>query len=125
MKPLITALNRRGVALILVLTAVLIVASLAIAILSFILSHSQLTEHNIKSVKAYYAALSGMNIARDMIRTNTTGWVPVSGNVTKTICSPGCDITDWDIGAAVDNVTIVIWEPYTNNLRKIEVTAYY
>lgn len=118
-------LNKRGVVLLIVLATLLIVASLASAVLGLILSHARLVYHQSSRIQAYYAALAGMNLAMEKIRIGESGWVPDSGSVTKTLCGSGCDVIDTDIPYPV---SITIWEPGSsidNIGRKISVTSTY
>lgn len=120
------ALNRRGAALIIVLTTVLIVAILAAVILGLILSNARISEHNLSRTKAYYAALAGMNLAQDRLRIGA--W----GTGTYTICNTaGCGddpvtkVEDPDIPY---NVTIQIFDPGTaddGSGRKLNITVDY
>ncbi|MDD4980862.1 MAG: hypothetical protein PHC54_06335 [Candidatus Omnitrophica bacterium] len=103
--------KKRGVVLFLVLATVLVAVILANIILSFVLSQYKLTHHQTSRIRAYYAALAGMNLARENIRLGTSGWVPAAGSVTKTLCSSGCDVIDNDIPY---KVSITIGAPGTS-----------
>jgi Tfp pilus assembly protein PilX len=94
-KDFFNALNKRGVVLFIVLGTLLVVTSLATVILSLILSHARLTYHQTSRVQAYYAALAGMNLARENLRTGT--WATGS----YTLCKSGCTVNDSDIPYSV------------------------
>lgn len=102
--------NKKGIALLMVLMTLLVVVILANIILAIILSQSQLTRHQINRIQAYYAAGAGINYAREMLRTNTSGWeLPTSGSFNKkTICpaASGCDVPNSGLPYTV---TVIIW----------------
>lgn len=114
-------MHKKGAVLFMVLGTVLIAVILANIILGFILSHYRFTYHQTSRVKAYYAALAGMNLARENLRTGAweTG--------TYTLCKSNCDVNDSDIPY---NVTITISDPNpvgTNpvGIRPIKITTNY
>ena len=115
--------NRRGFALYLVLTILMVVVILANVVLNLITSQSKLTHHQIKRIQAYYAAQAGINYALENLRVNNAAWMSSAGNPkTYYICrqagGPGpCssvvapNITDIDLPAAVGYVEITVQEP--------------
>jgi Tfp pilus assembly protein PilX len=95
------AKGEKGVALFLILSLLMVAAVLAGVIMNITLSHFELTRHKVQRVKAYYAALAGMNLAFEQLRTGA--W---SGNNTYTLCSSGCTVNDADIPYTVTiNIT--------------------
>jgi|GEM_PF-859879 len=85
------AMNRRGVALYLVLSILLVVVILANVVLSLINSQSKLTHHQVRRIQAYYAAQAGVNYALENLRLNVTGWMTTNAagalpNITKYMC---------------------------------------
>lgn len=59
--------NKKGVALLVVLGVLLVVAILVNAILAIILSHSRFTQHKVGRIEAYYASLGAINYAMDYL----------------------------------------------------------
>ncbi len=99
-------MNKKGVAIYLVLGTLFVAFVLAGVIVNIISSQGRLTQHQVSRVQAYYAGLAGMNLAMEKLRTNA--WtLPSSGNtLVKTLCSSGCDVNDADIPYTV---TITIY----------------
>ncbi len=91
--------NNKGVVLLFVIATLLVVICLAVAALSQVLSHSRFTLHQVSRVKAYYASLAGLNLARENLRLGAWN----TGNYT--LCNnAGCTVNDPDI-------------PYTVNIQ--------
>ena len=111
--------HKRGVVLFIVLGTLLVVVSLATVILSLILSHARLTYHQTTRIQAYYAALAGMNLAREKLRTGT--WTTGTYHLCKSGCSSP-DVNDSDIPY---DVTITINAPDSNGIRPLSLTATY
>jgi Tfp pilus assembly protein PilX len=85
----------KGIALFLVLSLIMVGAVLAGIIMNITLSHFELTRHKAHRIKAYYAALAGMNLAFEQLRVNNTSW---TGNYNLTLCNQdSCNVTDPDI----------------------------
>lgn len=63
------AKETKGVALLVILCMLFVVAALAAIILNSMLSQSRLTHHQISRIQAYYANLAGINYAMDKLRT--------------------------------------------------------
>lgn len=102
-----------------VLGTVLIAVVLTNIILGFILSHYRFTYHQTSRVKAYYAGLAGMNLARENLRTGA--W----GTGTYHLCKSGCtspDVNDSDIPY---KVTITIGAPDVKGIRPIKLSTNY
>ncbi len=76
--------SKKGMVLLVVLATLLVLISLAVAVLSLILSHNRLTVHQVNRVKAYYAALAGMNLAMEEMRNGN--WLPATAT-TYCLCS--------------------------------------
>jgi len=66
-------LDKKGIALITVLVVLLVVVALANGILNIMLNQSRLTHHNVSRIRAYYAALAGIRLAYENLRTGS--WV--------------------------------------------------
>ena len=114
--------KKKGVVLLIVLGTLLVVVSLAIAILSLILSHARLTHHQTSRIQAYYAALAGMNLARENLRNGT--W----GTDTYHLCKSGCsspDVNDWDIPYPVTITIGALGTSIDGVGRKITITSIY
>jgi len=63
--------NNKGIALLAVLVILLVVATLADAIMFIMLNQSRLTLHKMNRTRAYYAAMAGINLAYENLRTNS------------------------------------------------------
>jgi len=73
--PDITINNKKGVALFIVLATIFIVVLLGNIIVRIILSQSRLTTHQINRIQAYYAAMAGINLAYERLRSgNDPSW---------------------------------------------------
>ena len=79
--------SRKGIALLLALTTVLIVTLLANVILSVALSQSRLTHHKASRIQAHYAAMAGINYALEKLRLgNDVNWFIPPPNYTLGLC---------------------------------------
>lgn len=65
--------DKRGIAIFLVLGALIMAVVLARVVLNIILNQASLGRHQQSRVQAYYAAQAGMNYALEMLRTGS--WV--------------------------------------------------
>ena len=113
------AKDKKGAMLFIVLATLLVVATLANGILTFVLSHYRHTHHQVTRIQAYYAAMAGMVLAMDNLRSGswTTG--------TYQLCKSGCvapNVNDADIPY---NVTMAISAPNASNIRTINISANY
>jgi Tfp pilus assembly protein PilX len=108
----------KGVALLLVLMVILVAVIIANISLTFILSQSRLTHHEISRIQAYYACQAGVNYALEKLRTGD--WSTGS----YSLCSSGCTVNDGDIPYRVD-ITIGDTGSGINNTRRISATATY
>ena len=79
-------MNKRGIALYLVLSILLVVVILANVVLSLINSQSKLTHHQVRRIQAYYAAQAGINYALENLRLNNTSWMTTTTPITKYMC---------------------------------------
>ncbi len=79
--------SKKGVALFIALSTVLIVVVLANIILNIISSQSRLTHHEVSRVRAYYAAQAGINYVIDQL---TKGAWPVTSLANRYFCINGC-----------------------------------
>jgi Tfp pilus assembly protein PilX len=137
-------MNKKGVALYLVLAVLLVVVILANIILSLVSSQTQLTSHQAKRVQAQYAAQAGMNYALESLRINATGWMtnatPPGDNATFYMCreenttdtnspcnnSTGHFILEPDLPAAIKDVKIFVGPLNTvEDRREINITVNY
>lgn len=121
------ARNKKGAALLLVLATILIVTILANVALNFVLNQSRLSTHQVHRIQAYYAAIAGMNLTIEMLRTNT--WSADPG-VTKYACINGCvdsvtpnySVADTDIPFNVQ-ITIGPREAALNRTTALTITT--
>lgn len=80
--------NRKGVALLMTIGMLLMAVILANVILTLMLSHSRLTQHQVGRIQAYYAGMAGINMALDNLINNPAGWDPGAGaTTTHTLCN--------------------------------------
>ncbi len=106
--------SEKGIVLLLVLSLIMIGAVLAGVIMNITLSHFELTRHKVQRIRAYYAALAGMNLAFEQLRVGNSSWT-AGGN--HTLCESGCDVNDADIPYRVDiNITPTGGSNYTLNI---------
>ena len=95
-------LNKKGVILFMVLAILLIVSFVVTGILNFVLSHYKQTFHRAQRIKAYYAAMAGINLAMEKLRrayqdplpwtagtAGNTYWL-CKANATNPPDPPGC-----------------------------------
>lgn len=61
-------LNKKGIILFMVLAILLIVSFVVTGILNFVLSHYKQTFHRAQRIRAYYAAMAGINLAMEKLR---------------------------------------------------------
>ncbi|MFA5411320.1 MAG: hypothetical protein WC321_05630 [Candidatus Omnitrophota bacterium] len=87
---LIPRLNKKGIALFIVLGTLLLIIVLANIILVIMLSHSRLTQHQVSRIQAQYASMAGLNYALEMLRLNNAPWTTAG---TYNICNsnPSCN----------------------------------
>jgi Tfp pilus assembly protein PilX len=102
--------RKKGIVLIIVLATFFIVVLLANVILALISSQSRLTHHGVSRIQAYYAAMAGINLAYENLRTGA--WtIPGSGSNTWTMCS-GCSgsgfIDEPNLPGSINNVVIKV-----------------
>ena len=64
-------MNKKGMALLAVLVVLLVVVALANVMLSIMLNQSRLTHHNVSRIRAYYAAMAGIRLAYENLRTKS------------------------------------------------------
>lgn len=63
--------GRKGIALFIVLSIILVVMTLTIVILRITSSQARLTHHQISRISAYYADRAALNLAFDKLRTGS------------------------------------------------------
>jgi type II secretory pathway pseudopilin PulG len=115
------SLNRKGIALYLVLAVLIIVIIFANIILSSISSQSQFTYHRVRRIQAYYAAQAGINAAFEGLKANDTAWVPdpITSARTVRICQEaqaGCNFNDTDLPASINFIDITIGPQDANGM---------
>lgn len=128
-------MNKKGVALILVLGILLVVAILANIILNSTLSQSSLTNYQVKRMQAYYAAQAGVNYAFEQLRLNDANWT-TSPTETKNrrICGGAYNATnptscstpnliESSFPAILNYINITIGPLESSNRRSVNVTA--
>lgn len=111
--------KKKGAMLFIVLATLLVVATLTNGILAFVLSHFRHTHHQVTRIQAYYAAMAGMVLASDNLRSGS--W----STGTYQLCKSGCvspNMADIDIPY---NVSISISAPNATNIRTINITTNY
>jgi Tfp pilus assembly protein PilX len=130
-------LNKKGVALYLVLMVLLVVIIFANIILSLVSSQSSLTTHQTKRIQAFYAAQAGINYALEALRINNTNWtVPTNSNITHYMCRSNttgspcnsstlndtANITEPSLPASINYVEIIVG-PLNTTTGNRQVTA--
>jgi Tfp pilus assembly protein PilX len=99
-------LNKKGVALYLVLMVLTVVIIFANTLLNLVSSQNSLNIHQAKRIQAFYAAQAGINYALEALRLNDTNWtVPTTGNITHYFCPS--NTTDFPCNSS----TLTVIEP--------------
>jgi Tfp pilus assembly protein PilX len=98
------SLNKKGVALYIILTMLLVVVILANVILNLVLSHSRLTHHQVSRIQAYYAAQAGMVYALEMLRTGL--WAESVNPYIMCNANPACNIDNTSLTCDVNEVSL-------------------
>ena len=130
-------MDKKGVALFFVLAILLVVAILANIILNFISSQSSFTTHQVKRIQAYYAAVAGVNYAREQLRLNNPAWNTTTTTTANfkicgsaysaanpTLCT-GDNITETSFPSSISYVRITIGPLNAANSRTIDATVNY
>jgi Tfp pilus assembly protein PilX len=131
-------MGKRGMALYVVLTMLLMLSILASIILNFVSSQSSLSNHQIKRIQAYYAAQAGINYALELLRLNNVtydnggngGNFRICGNdyssTHAAICGGLGNITETSLPASINYVDLFIGpvNPAFNN-RTVNATVNY
>jgi Tfp pilus assembly protein PilX len=100
-------LDRKGIALFMVLATILVVVILCNIVLSIISSQSRLTHHEVSRIRAYYAAQAGLVYTMEKLRNGS--W-PSSGASDRYYCMA---LVAGGAGACVDSgVTLNGTIPY-------------
>lgn len=113
------ARSKKGAMLFIVLATLLVVATLANGIMTFVLSHYRQTHHQVTRIQAYYAAMAGMVLAMDNLRSGS--WTTGSYQLCKSGCAAP-NKTDSDIPY---NVTINISAANATNIRTLTIAVPY
>ncbi len=112
--------DRKGIALLIVLSSILIVTLLANAILSVVLNQSRITRHMVNRIQGYYAAHMGIVYAFERLRA---GWPspPATFYINQNNCSfsPDCIIEPL-LPVSINNVTITIVQ---NGTGRYDITS--
>lgn len=112
-------INKKGIALFIVLATIFIVILLANIILSIMSSQSRLTHHQISRIQAYYSTMSGANYAFDKLRRadDLASWyIPASSSsyqfcLSRVAGSCGAaipDIIDTNLPISVQSILITV-----------------
>jgi len=128
--------NRKGVAIYLVLVVLIVVVIFSNAIISFISSQSQLTYKQIRHVSAFYAANAGIRLAMANLQANDVNWTTGTGNTfTRVICRQATGVfpctsanlgapnmTDSEFPLSINYVQITVG-PYDSALGRRQLNA--
>lgn len=132
-------MNSKGIALYLVLTILIIVVIFANIILTLVLNQSQLTQHQVRRIQAYYAAQSGINYALEALRLNDPNWTTTTNSITHIICRditgvapctagnltpPTPNVIEYDFPKSINYVSVTVG-PLTSGNRTVSATANY
>ena len=102
-------LNRKGVALFLVLAMLLVVVILANVILGMVLNQARLTKHQASRIQAKYAAMAGINYAIEALRTGLSGWsIPAAGSPNQYNMCAGCIVNEPNLPSSIARVEITV-----------------
>jgi Tfp pilus assembly protein PilX len=120
--------SRKGMALYLVLTILIVVVLIAGMFLNLVLSQGRLTHHQVSRTQAYFAARMGMNYAIEMLSRNDPDW-PSTGAYNRTICrlaASACNKTEPDLPLSIRSVTVRVGDVNTTtNVRPLNVVVDY
>jgi Tfp pilus assembly protein PilX len=120
--------SRKGMALYLVLTILIVVILIAGMFLNLVLSQGRLTHHQVSRTQAYFAARMGMNYAVEMLSRNDSSW-PSTGVYNRTICraaASACNKTEPDLPLSIRSVTVYVGDVNsTTNVRPLNITVDY
>jgi len=81
--------DKKGIVLLLVLGTILVVVILGGVILNIMLNQSRITEHEVRRIQAYYAALAGVNFALEQCRVGNWQAYPGANNRGCINCTGG------------------------------------
>jgi Tfp pilus assembly protein PilX len=91
--------SKRGFALFVVLGTLILGVVLGNVIMSLILNHARLTQHQTGRIQAYYAALAGVNVAIENLRTGVWTYTPNSCADPGATGTSACLVTDASFNA--------------------------
>jgi type II secretory pathway pseudopilin PulG len=102
--------NRKGVALFMVLAMLLVVVILANVILNIVLNQARLTKHQASRIQAKYAAMAGVNYAIEALRIGLpSGWpIPVAGSPNQYDMCSGCIVNESYLPSSIARVEITV-----------------
>jgi Tfp pilus assembly protein PilX len=99
--------NRKGIALFMVLAMLLVVVILANVVLTIMLNQARLTKHQTSRIQAKYAAMAGVNYAIEALRTGS--WtIPVAGSPDQYNMCNGCIVNEPDLPSSITRVEIIV-----------------
>jgi hypothetical protein len=123
-----SVINKKSVALFIVLVTLFLVIVLARVLLSIFLSHGRLTHHQISRIQAYYASMAGVNYAYESLRTGVWS-IPASGvSYSWRLCN-GCtganEINEPLLPNSVADVVIIVTGQAGTPSASISATSTY
>ncbi|MFH0791140.1 MAG: hypothetical protein V2A64_05860, partial [Candidatus Omnitrophota bacterium] len=111
-------MEKKGVALFLVLAILFGVILLSGVVLNLITSQSKLTDHQVKRMQAYYAAQAGINYGFEQLRLNNPNWLTdTATSRTFRICGSvygAANSAECTTGGNVGNITDDTFPPIIN-----------
>jgi len=111
---------RKGVALLIVMGAIVVISTLALASLYFTTQQSRITEHKIKRIRALAAAHAGIIHALEGLRRGDDTDPDIDA-IVDSMPNVNDHQVDLEIGDFIDNNTI----PLINGTRPIDSTVDY
>lgn len=124
--------NQKAIAMMFVLGIIMVVVILANIILSLILSQSRISSHQINRIRAYYAAMAGVHLAHENLRTgvwasdpNLVKFYCINGRVDSgVICESTVNDTDIPYNVQIE-VRPTATDPGINNTAKLRIKTEY
>lgn len=104
--------GNKAVALLTVLMTLLVLVIISNIALNVVASQSRLSHHQVSRIQAEYAAWAGVNLAREMFRSQNASWPFPGPTYRRTICN-GCplgpgDINEPSLPRQIRNITITV-----------------
>jgi len=117
-------LNKKGVALMVIMAFTLVMVILAGTILAILTSSGRLNEHQLRRTLAYYSANAGVQYALELLRQGTTG--PLIGGATCTCCNNSASFCEFTMPMNQNGqnytVTIRVGTPNGSSTGELEGT---